>query len=319
MSVDRIATNNQYAYLTSQMLKTEATVSKYAEETANNGQISTRYGDYGDKTMAMETARSMIERTTAYQTATKLASTQTKLQDNQLSTLSDLAKELKTAISSAISDGDGSSLVTTCGDIFNSAASILNYQDANGSYTYSGGNDSEKPFSVSSFTDLVNYSLDPSDPSHTYAFTNGSTVKSVQVADNQTVAIGLTASDVGTSLMTTLKEIAKYLSDNGMTSFSSSLSSTDNTFLTGEITSATSAYKDINQTSAKNGIAYQRLETASDTQTSTLTLYNGFVAGIQNKSLTTIAAELARAQTSLQAAVQVTSMLNDVSLLKYLD
>jgi flagellar hook-associated protein 3 FlgL len=319
MSVNRIATSNQYAYLTSKLLNTQATVAKYTEETANNGQISTSYGDYGDKTMAMETARSMVERTTAYQTATKLASTQTKLQDNQLSSLSDLAKELKTAISDAISSGDGSSLVTTCADIFNSAASILNYQDSNGSYIYGGGNDSEKPFSVSSFTDLVNYSLDASDPSKPYAFTNGSTVKSVQVADNQTVAIGLAASDVGTSLMSTLKEVAKYLSDNSMTTFSASISTADNTFLTGEITSATTAYKNINEVSAKNGIAYQRLETASDTQTSTLTLYNGFVSGIQNENLTTIAAELANAQTSLQAAVQVTSMLNSVSLLKYID
>mgnify|MGYP001309641721 CR=1 FL=1 len=319
MSVDRIATSNQYAYLTAQMLKTEAKVAKYTEETANNGQISTRYGDYGDKTMAMETARSMVERTTAYQTATKLALTQTELQDNQLTSLSDLAKELKEAISNAVSTGDGSSLATTCNDIFGSAAAILNYQDSSGSYIYGSGNDSEKPFSVSSFSDLVNYSLDPSDVSKPYAFTNGSTVKSVQVADDQTVDIGLSASDVGTSLMSTLKEVAKYLSDNGMTTFSSSISSTDNTFLTGEITSATSAYKGINQVSAKNGIAYQRLKTASDTQTSTLTLYNGFVSGIQNENLTTIAAELANAQTSLQAAVQVTSMLNDVSLLKYLD
>jgi flagellar hook-associated protein 3 FlgL len=48
------------------------------------------------------------------------------------------------------------------------------------------------------------------------------------------------------------------------------------------------------------------------------TLYKGFVSNIQDTDLATAATQLSLNQTALQAALQVTSTLNHLTLLNYL-
>jgi flagellar hook-associated protein 3 FlgL len=48
------------------------------------------------------------------------------------------------------------------------------------------------------------------------------------------------------------------------------------------------------------------------------TLYSGFVSNIQDTDMATAATQLSLNQTALQAALQVTSTLNKLSLLNYL-
>ncbi|MGB8600769.1 MAG: flagellin [Rhizomicrobium sp.] len=320
MSVDRVANLTQANYLSAQMMKRETEVSTLSDQIAS-GNVSTTYAGYGDQTQAMESARAVVNRTTGYQTGTTLALTQVELQDSQLEQLSSLADELKSAISDAVSTNDGSSLSTTCSGIFDQAKAILNYQDSNGSYIYSGGNDGTAPFTVSTFADLATLSsstaiTDPTDAS--YVFTNGSATKSVTVADSQTVSYGITASDIGTKLMSTLYDISNYITNTNAADFTSSMDNDDVDFLTTEISTASTAYKDINQISAVNGNTYQTLETASDTQTTMIDLYKGFVSGIQDVDMATASTDLTNAQTALQATVLVTSTLNQISLLDYL-
>lgn len=321
MSVDRVANLTQANYLSAQMMKRETTVATLSEQ-VSSGNVSTTYAGYGDQTQAMESARAVVNRTTGYQTGTTLALTQVDLQDSQLDQLSSLADELKSAISDAVSTNDGSSLSTTCSSIFDQAKAILNYQNSNGSYIYSGGNDNTAPFTVSTFADLATLTstsafTDSSDSQ--YVFTNGTASKSVTVADNQTVSYGITASDVGAELMSTLYDVSNYITNtNSGVDFTSSMNNTDVDFLTSEITKASSAYKDINQISATNGDTYQTLETSSETQTTMIDLYKGFVSGIQDVDMSTAATDLSNAQTALQATVLVTSTLNQISLLDYL-
>ena len=53
-------------------------------------------------------------------------------------------------------------------------------------------------------------------------------------------------------------------------------------------------------------------------QTSMSTLYKGFVSNIQDTDMATAATQLSLNQTALQAALQVTSTLNHLTLLNYL-
>jgi flagellar hook-associated protein 3 FlgL len=308
MSIDRVANLTQSAFLSSQINRQEAKISDLTTQ-VSSGQVSDSYSGYGDQTMAMESARAVVNRTSGYQTATTLATTQCDLQDSLLDQLSTLSSNLKTAISEAVATGDGSSLKTTCSNTFDQASAILNYQDSNGNYVFGGGNNATKPFTVSSFSDLATATLSDS-------FVNGQTVKSVQVADGQSLDYGLNASNVGTDLMTTLQEISSTISTDG--DFSTSLTQSQQDYLSNEISSAQKAYASINTISAQNGDTYQQLETAADTQTTMLTLYKGFVSGVQDVDMATVSTDLTNAQTALQAVTLVTSTLNQVSLLDYL-
>ena len=141
----------------------------------------------------------------------------------------------------------------------------------------------------------------------------------MQVADGQTVTYGVTASDVGTGLMQSLKDIANFdAGGTGNFSGSTNLSQAQNTFLTGQIASTGTVATDLNTATAQNGDVYNQLQNATTQQSSMSTLYSGFISNIQDTNMATAATQLSLNQTALQAALQVTSTLNQLSLLNYL-
>ena len=74
----------------------------------------------------------------------------------------------------------------------------------------------------------------------------------------------------------------------------------------------------LNTATAQNGYAYNALQNAAGQQTSMNTLYSGFISNIQDTNMAQAATQLSLNQTALQAALQVTSTLNQLSLLNYM-
>jgi flagellar hook-associated protein 3 FlgL len=309
MTVDRVASNAQSQYLLSQIMKANTALDTVTAQVAS-GKVSSDYTGIGDKTASLEAARAAAARADAYATNTQLAVTQTDLQDAQLTTLSSLAEQLKEAITTAAGNGDGTGLMTTAQDVFEQASSILNATDSNGNYIYGGGQGNTKPFTATSLSDLTSDTV-------SNFFQNGSQKKSVLVGDGQSVQIGVLASDVGTELMTALQNLANADSPSG--SLDGSLTSTQTDNLTNNVLpSATQAYTDLNDATATNGETYSRLKDDVTNQQSLSTLYKGFVSDIEDVDMTKAATNLNQAQTALQAALEVTAKLGQLSLLNYL-
>jgi flagellar hook-associated protein 3 FlgL len=312
MSVDRVSTASQTAYFLSQIENAGSALDKTQEQIASTVNATT-YAGFGTQAQVLTATISANARNSAYTTATTIASTQVDLQDTQLTSLSSLAQQLNTAISSAVANNDGTTLMSQAQNIFDQASAILNSKDANGDYIYSGGKTDTAPVTVSSLSDLAAL------PSVSSAFANGNLKKSVQVADGVNVPYGVTASDVGSGLMQALQSLAQF--DAGATGNldnASSLSSTQNTYLTGAIASTTTVTNNLNAATATNGYVSNRLTDAGTQQTSMNTLYKGFISNIQDTNMADAATQLSLNQTQLQAALQVTAGLNQLSLLNFL-
>jgi flagellar hook-associated protein 3 FlgL len=308
MAIDRVATSAQAQYMLAQVLKAEKSLNTYQTQVAS-GLVTSSYAELGDKAAALESAKAAAARAEAYAANTKLALTQTDLQDTQLTQLSNLAEQLKEAITSAAANADGTSLMDTAESIFEQAAAILNSMDSNGTYIYGGGRGDSAPFTATSLDEL-----DGADVASFFA--NGSTKKTVLVGDGQTVEIGVLASDIGTGLMTALQNL---LSADNSASLSGSLTSDQiANFSENVLPSVTTAYAGLNTATALNGETYSRLEDAIANQQALATLYQGFVSDIQDVDMPTAAANLSQAQTALEAALQVSVKLNNLSLLNYL-
>jgi flagellar hook-associated protein 3 FlgL len=203
--------------------------------------------------------------------------------------------------------------MTQVSSIFDQATAILNSKDANGNYIYGGGKDDTAPVTVSSLSGLMALS------SASDAFANGNNLKSVQVADGQSITYGVTASSVGAGLLQEIQNIANFdAGSSGNFSASTTLSDAQNAFLTGEISSTGGVANALNNATAQNGYAYTALQNASTQQSSMSTLYSGFISNIQDTNMATAATQLSLNQTALQAALQVTSSLNQLTLLNYL-
>lgn len=309
MSINRVATNAQSQFMLNQINAANVALNK-SQKQVSSGLVATDYAGYGDKVAVLEAARSAGARVDAYQSATKQAITQTDLQDAQITSLSDLAAQLRKAITDAVGQNNGSTLMTEAKSIFDSAAQILNSKDANGNYLYGGEKTDTPPFTATSLDDLVAM------PSAAGAFANGTIPSSVRVGDGETVQIGQLASDLGTGLMSALKDLAGYVSTNG--DFGTELTTTQSTFLTGAIGSAKTAADGLNNVNAANGFVFNQLKDVSDKQDSMATLYKGFVSDIQDVDMPTAVTKLNQNQVALQASLQVTSQLQQISLLNYM-
>jgi flagellar hook-associated protein 3 FlgL len=96
------------------------------------------------------------------------------------------------------------------------------------------------------------------------------------------------------------------------------LSQAQNNFLSGEIPAITTLSTDLNNVAAQNGYSFNQLQNATSQQTTLHTLYSGFISNMQDTNMADAATQLSLNQTALQAALQVTSTLNHLSLLNYL-
>jgi flagellar hook-associated protein 3 FlgL len=312
MTINRVSTAAQTAYMLAQIQNAGAALDKTQAQIASTKNATT-YAGFGDKTQVLTATLAANARNGAYTNATKLAATQVDVQDTQLSSLSDLAAKLKKAVSDSVANNDGTTLMSQVQSIFDQATAILNSKDSNGDYIYAGGKTNTAPVTVNSLSGLVAL------PSAAGAFANGDLKKSVQVADGVSVSYGVTASDVGTGLLQQIKDIAAFdAGGSGNFSATPNLTQAQTSYLTGAIATATTVDSDLNGVVSANGYVANRLTDAQTQLTSMNTLYKGFASDIQDTNMADAATQLSLNQTQLQAALQVTATLNKLSLLNYL-
>ncbi|MBI3675733.1 MAG: hypothetical protein HY243_03855 [Proteobacteria bacterium] len=309
MTIDRVASNAQTQVFLSQIMKASNALTQ-SQAQVSSGKVANDYAGIGDKTAMLEAARAASGRVEGYKTATQVTLNQVNMQDTQLSSLSDLAGQMRKAVTDAVANNDGSTLMTQVQSIFDQALQILNSKDANGNFMYGGDKDNTPPVSVSSLSDLIAL------PSASAAFANGTIAHSVRTGDGEQVSYGVLASDIGTQLMQVIKDVATFNSTSG--AFSGSLSQTQADFLSTSIGSATTAATTVNNAAAANGFVYNRLKDATDQQNSLSTLYTGFVSDLEDVDMGQAVTRLNQNQVALQAALQVTSQLSQISLLNYL-
>lgn len=310
MTIDRVSTSMQAQYMLTQINNANAKLNE-SQTQVSSGKVAGDYAGYGDKTAAMEAARSAAARADAYKTATQTALNQSDLQNTQLSTLSDLANQLRQAVTDASAKNDGSSLMGQVQGIFDQVVQVLNSKDASGNYLFGGDKSNTAPVTVSSLSGLMAL------PSAASAFANGSIASSVNVSDSETVKVGVLASDAGTKILQTIKDIADF---NGGASgpFGGTVTGAQSSFLSGAIQSSTTAAQTVNTVLAGNGDTYNRLKNAVDHQNTLSDLYKTFTTDIEDVDMPTAIANLNQNQTALQAALKVTSQLGQISLLNYM-
>lgn len=310
MTIERVASNTQSQILLAQVQQDESALAQTQTQVAT-GLVSTTYGGIGDKTAMMESAQSQANLATAYSTTAQLASTQADLQDTQLTQLASLASQFQQDMTTAVANNNGATLMQQAQSIYDQAVQILNSQDANGNYMYAGGNSNTPPVTPTTLSGLAAL------PNAAAAFTNGTQAASVQIGAGQTVQVGVLASSVGTQFLQTLQDVANFNSGaNG--NFSSTMTPAQSNFLSNEISSAQTATQTINDAVGANGEVYQQLQSAITQQQSMSTLYKGFVSDVQDVDMATASANLSQNQVALQAALEMTSQLGQVSLLNYL-
>jgi flagellar hook-associated protein 3 FlgL len=309
MTIDRIGSYVNAQLMFSYIMKAENALDISNRQVAT-GKVADNYAGYRDKTAIMEAARSASARADANAAAASRALGRLDVQDAQLSQLSELANQVRTAITKAAADRDGTSLMSQLEAYFDQLVGVMNSKDANG-YIYAGDNNQTAPVVVDSLVDLVAL------PTAADAFANGPLKTEVKIGDSQNVEVGLLASDLATDLFDLLRQVAQF--DAGVDGpFSGTTTPAQQTFIESMIPTAMTAQRNVNAQAAANGIHYQTVKQAMEQLEASSVVYKGFVANIEDVDMAEALARLNQNQVALQAAFQVTSTLNRISLLNYL-
>lgn len=309
MSIDRIGSYANAQLMFAYIMKAENALDVSNRQVAT-GKVADNYAGYRDKTAIMEAARSASARADANAAAANQALARLDVQDAQLSQLSELANEIRTTITKASADRDGTSLMSQLEAYFDQIVGVMNSKDANG-YIYAGDNNQTAPVVINSLADLAAL------PTVADAFVNGALKTEVKIGDAQNVEVGLLASDLATDLFDLLRQVAQF--DAGVNGpFSGTTTPAQQTFIESLIPTAMTAQRNVNAQAAANGIHYQTVKQAMEQLEASSVVYKGFVANIEDVDMAEALARLNQNQVALQAAFQVTSTLNRLSLLNYL-
>ena len=127
------------------------------------------------------------------------------------------------------------------------------------------------------------------------------------------------ASDLATQLFTVLRQVAQFdVGVDGPFAGNTPTTPAQQTFIESMIVPAINAQHGVNAQAAANGIHYQTVKQAMEQLEAASVVYKGFVSNIEDVDMAKALAQLNQNQIALQAAFQVTSTLNRLSLLNYL-
>src|ERR1044071_9372985 len=107
MAIERLGTAVSAHIMLQQLQRAESTLNRTNLQIAT-GQVADNYPGYGDKTAALEAARSAAARSDANKSVAQQVASRLDLQDTQLTQLGTLVDQVRQSITNAMANNDGS-------------------------------------------------------------------------------------------------------------------------------------------------------------------------------------------------------------------
>lgn len=276
----------------------------------STGKVGDHLADVKDKASVLVAAKQRSADTDAYLATTTEVLNRLNIQDTHLQQLVDIGGRLRSAIEDAVSTGHAPALMTEVRSLYNQAASILNTR-VDGKYLYGGSRTDVAPVAATDLDALV------AAPSVASVFNNTDFEQTQRIDENETITVGMTASQIGTDLFQMFRDIGSF--DTGANGpFGGNLNGTQSTFLTSQISAMTPINQGLTSLAAINGTRHEQVTNTADRHTSMSAYFTKFIGDIEDVDLSEAVARLNQDQVAAQASGRMIAQLNQISLLNYL-
>jgi flagellar hook-associated protein 3 FlgL len=307
--MDRISTASAYNSMLTNLMQAEVAQTNAGDQLSSNEQATDLQG-YGGGAEALTALQSTTTQVTGYLNNTQNVAAKLATQDSALNEVASAATSASTAITQALAANSGTTLMSSLQNALSSAVDGLN-TTYNGEYLFSGGQVTTQATSATTLADLT------AAPSVGSLFNNDQRVATTQLDPNTSISTGVLASDVGSPLFSALQAIEAYnQGSNGP--LTGTLTSTQATFLSGQIANLDTVQSTLNDVVAQNGLAQSEVTSVQSSLTSQQTMLQGLVQNVTGPNLAQASTNLQQAQLSIEAAGQVFQALNNSSLLNSL-
>lgn len=305
----RIATNSAQQSALADIMRAQRELN-LAQSQYSSGKRATDLKGLAAHADTLTATRSVLARETSYVEAGKQIKAKLEAQALAIGEVSDVAAELRQAITESLGLDDGSALVARIEDMVSRTASALNTKFG-GTYLFGGGRDQAPPFAASSLADLAGASPAAS------LFRNGDIRAVAKLQDGAAMETGILADELAGDLVAAMDRI-KDFADGAGGAFSDPLTAAERTFLTGEIANVSAAFERITTLEASNGIAQNKVDTAVDRAGERAATLEILLSDMEDADMAEVATRLQQAQLALEASAQAFSLLSRTTLLDYL-
>lgn len=305
----RVATfgNYQSALLDLMKAQTRAAEAQERVSTHKNATDLTGFGRQSETLTALKGAQSRIQ---GFLDTANAVSARLTTQDLAMNQIGDGVTGLREAIGNALSTDSAGSLMLEMEGQFQSIRGGLNMRHQ-GAYLFAGARTGDAPVEVANLSELQ------AAPDVASIFHND-TIKTVsRVAEGTTLETGLLANEVGTDVMTILRDIQAYHTGaNGP--LSGKLTEAQKTFLTTQLNRLEDAGKSVVDKTATTGSLANQVESIEKSHKGQLVALDELVADRTDADMAVAITDLEMSQVAIQASAQVINQLRQVSLLNFL-
>ncbi|MEY4249298.1 MAG: hypothetical protein RJA87_931 [Pseudomonadota bacterium] len=319
--MDRVSTTNSYNVVLSGILRAQQAQND-ANTQLSTGKKATDLRGFSSDSQTLVAARTVKVQTESYIKLNENLSRKLDTQNLYLTSTADAADNARQTLANAIANNSGTSLMETLKLQFSAAVDSLNGQHE-GQYLFAGSQTSTRPVSATSMSALASPATVAS------IFQNDAEVQTSRLNDATSVTTGLTASDIGTDLMTVFKNIQDYYVANTVTvpgppatttyPFGTSLTTAETTFLTTQMQAFNAAHSGLTDRAALNGAVANSVASTITSQKARVDTIDNMTSDLSGINEAETVSRLRLAQQAVQAGAQVFLALKSSSLLNYLN
>jgi flagellar hook-associated protein 3 FlgL len=306
----RVATfgNYQSALLDLMRAQTRASDAQERVSTQKNATDLTGFGRQAETLTALKGSQSRIQ---SFIDTGAAVSARLTTQDLAMNQINDAINGVRTAIGGAVSTDFAGALMLELEGQFQSVRGGLNIRH-HGGYLFAGASTSTAPVEAANLSELL------AAPSVSSLFKNDTLKTASRVAEGTTLETGFLADELGTEILTILRDIQNYSSTPGSGPLTGRLNESQKAFLSAQLTRLEQASVGVVDKVAKTGSLAKQVESITTGHEAQKGALDELIAGRTDADLAEAITDLELSQVAIQASAQVISQLRQVSLLNYL-
>lgn len=306
----RVATfgNYQSALLDLMKAQTRAADAQERVSTQKTATDLTGFGRQSETLTALKGAQSRIQ---GFIDTGAAVSARLTTQDLAMGQISDAISGVREALGGAISADSAGSLLLELEGQFQSIRGGMNMRH-HGGYLFAGASTSTAPLDAANLSELL------AAPSVASLFNNDTLKTASRVAEGTTLETGFLADELGTDILTILRDIQNFHATPGSGPLTGRLTEPQKAFLSSQLTRLEQAGTAVIDKMAKTGSLAKQVENITTGHEAQKAALDELVSGRTDADMAVAITDLQLSQVAIQASAQVISQLRQVSLLNYL-
>lgn len=270
----------------------------------NSGKKAKDLAGLGSLAVATLSARSLQSKQDAQAASAKQLGTTLSLYDANITSIDDGSIDLRQQLLTALGTGQSSGLQGTIEGSFSQFRSALNATDGNG-VLFGGAQTDVAPFKLQTLADAAGATTET-------AFSNDGVRATARVGDGVDVAYGVTASEIGGSMLSVYRTLAE------AGPIGTTLTAAQTDAIKVALTQIDAAQPQVRNVNAANGQRQKQVETLQTRAEDRSNLLKAFVSSNEDADYAQLATDLDTQKTLLQASFSVFSQVSSLSLVNYL-